>query len=379
MLKNFWYACAVAKDLTTKPKKVTILGQDIVLYRDSKGQAVALHDLCVHRGASLAGGWVEDDCIRCPYHGWKYASGGQCVDIPANKKGLPVPQRARVDSYPVVERYNWIWVFLGDLDQDKRPPVPELPWAEMPGWRAVHGEFTWKAHYARVVENGVDIAHTPFVHGGSFGNREQPEVEDYDVVHTDWGIEARATLMPPRPPGLWRLIRRKRNPVKARVAVIMPNITVLELQINSWTMVIVDSNIPVDEHTTHTHFQQFRNFFTGSWADRDAFRRTLKIFKEDQPTVESQRPELLPYDIGAELHLKSDAMGVAYRKLRNKYIDMGWRVDPSKAPRERGSAMVVPSPIRRDANVPASAWVMPEMPVQEPAEPKTNGRTKEVH
>ena len=59
MLKNMWYACEFSKDITTKPKQVHILGQKLVMWRDSKGEVHCLSDLCVHRGGSLAGGWLK--------------------------------------------------------------------------------------------------------------------------------------------------------------------------------------------------------------------------------------------------------------------------------------------------------------------------------
>ena len=93
----------------------------------------------------------------------------------------------------LVERYGWIWVFMGDLPEAERPPIPVIPEAEQPGWRALHGEFTWNAHYARVVENGVDIAHTPFVHRNSFGNPEHPEIEDHVVVEDEWSCRTSTT------------------------------------------------------------------------------------------------------------------------------------------------------------------------------------------
>jgi phenylpropionate dioxygenase-like ring-hydroxylating dioxygenase large terminal subunit len=121
----------------------------------------------------------------------------------------------------------------------------------------------------------------------------------------------------------------------------MPNVTRLDLDLgNGWRTIVFDSNVPVDEKTTRTCFIALRNFFTGSWADWDARRRVMKIFREDQKTVEAQRPELLPYDLAAELHIKSDAMGVAYRRLRKRYLDMGWGVGAQTS----RPALVIASP-----------------------------------
>jgi phenylpropionate dioxygenase-like ring-hydroxylating dioxygenase large terminal subunit len=365
MLKNFWYAIEIASLVTDKPRKLTVLGMDLVVYRKPDGGVAVLSNLCPHRGGSLADGWTDGECVRCPYHGWAFRPDGTCAEIPANTKGLPIPKKAQIDSYPCFERYGFVWAFLGDLPEAERPPPPVFPEFEEPGWRAIYGEFTWNAHYSRVTENAIDIAHTPFVHAKSFGNRDKPQIEQYDVEGDDWSAFATVHLEPPTPKGLWKLIRRKRTLVKATTGVMMPNITALKLDLGKWKTVVYDSNVPVDEKTTRTLYVQLRNFFTGAWADSDARRRMKKIFLEDQRTVEAQKPELLPYDIGAELHLKSDATAVAYRRLRRKFLDMGWGIDSHKIRSELTgrSAVVIPSPARRTNPELARAWVMPEAPV----------------
>jgi hypothetical protein len=175
------------------------------------------------------------------------------------------------------------------------------------------------------------------------------------------------TLDPPLPRGLWKLVRRKRTPVKATVTVYMPSISRLELNFGAWKTIVFDSNVPVDERTTRTLYIQMRSFFTGSWADADARRRMRKIFLEDQRTVEAQRPELLPYDLAAELSIKSDGLGVAYRKLRKKYVDMGWQIDDHliRSQINGRSAVVIPSPARREVPELEKSWVIPEAPVIE--------------
>ncbi|MCP3715806.1 aromatic ring-hydroxylating dioxygenase subunit alpha [Paraburkholderia sp. CNPSo 3281] len=82
-----------------------------------------------------------------------------------------------MDGYPVVERHGWIWAFVGDLPEAGRPPLPDLGWADDPGVRVVHGTYAWEANWERVIENGLDFAHAPFVHGSSFGAPDRPEID----------------------------------------------------------------------------------------------------------------------------------------------------------------------------------------------------------
>lgn len=388
MLKNFWYAIAFSPAVKNKPIRVTALGQELVIYRNTKGEPIVMSDLCVHRGGALSDGWTKGDCIVCPYHGWEYQQDGSCIKIPANLAGVPVPRKARVDAYPSYERYGFIWAFLGDLPEAERPPKPEFPEFDDPQYRPLWGDFTWKAHYTRTVENGMDIAHAPFVHAGSFGNPNAPEVEDYQVSGDEWSGRAYVTLRPPAPKGLWSRVNGTYGKsldelpgVKTGAGFMMPNITRLEVNLSLGSFVLYTCHLPVNDELTISKWLQLRTFFKQPFFDGDATKRVIKIFLEDQPTVEAQRPEILPYDLGAELSVRSDSIQIAYRRLHRKYLDMGWGIDTHKIAAEfnKVQAVVIPSPARREVPELAKAWVMKEVPVRgKEAEDKTSNGSVET-
>lgn len=376
MFKNFWYAVEFSDDLAVgKPKKIKILGQQIVLYRKNSDRSiVAMSDLCVHRGAALSGGTIKDDCIVCPYHGWEYQPDGVVSRIPAHPN-QGIPRKARVDAYPTVEKYKFIWIYMGDLPEEERPPIPD--WSAIDDdvtYRAVTGSFLWKSNYERIVENGVDVAHTPFVHGGVFGNPEKPEVPEFEIEESDWHCKASVTLNPPRSKGLWGLINPNkqdladRPPVEVSTTWYLPNMVLIEVETPMGPMKIYDTNIPIDEETTLVKFVALRGFFKGKWADRDARRRIFKVLHEDQGIVDAVRPELLPYDLSAELHVKSDYNAVKYRRRRRELIEMGWGVEGNTIVGEgpaRVEARVIPSPTRKEVPELASAWNFKEVRSQE--------------
>lgn len=347
MLKNFWYACEFSSEITNKPKCITMLSQDFVLYRDSTGQVVALKDLCPHRGAALSLGRVEGDYIRCPYHGWKYSANGACIEIPANQPDLPIPKKARVETYPVREQYGWVWLFLGDLPEEKCPLIPPLPEFDDPAFRVVYGKLRWDTHYTRVVENALDISHTPFLHAKSMGSgmAEEPQIEKYDIHWEEWSASATVRVKKPKTTrGSWQSILNKQSSrsVSVTLTCYMPNITRLEMKfpIGNFKYILLSSHLPVNASTTASQWLVLRNFITIPWADGDTRKRTLKIMLEDKPIVESQNPQAMPYDLAAELHVASDTLSIAYRKLRQKCLDMGWGIEPKVVSSDYGNSYV---------------------------------------
>lgn len=371
MLKNFWYAVCLSTEVKEKPIRVTALGNELVIYRNSKGAPVVMSDLCVHRGGALSDGWTKGDCVVCPYHGWEYDQEGACVRIPANQDGVPIPRKARVDSYPTQEKYGFIFAFLGDLPEEERPPIPEFPEFDMPQYTPLWGDYWWDVHYTRAVENGMDISHTPFVHAGSFGNPDEPQIQEYTVEEVPLGGDAVVYLNPPPARGMWGRLRggdqKERPRVRTMGGFRMPNITRLQVQLPFGDFVLYVCHLPVTEDKTRSIWLQLRSFFKQGFFNKDSTRRVIKIFNEDRRTVMEQRPELLPYDLAAELHVRSDAIQIAYRKLRNKYLDMGWGIDTHRIQSEYANvkAVVIPSPARRAIPELAKAWVMKEVPVRD--------------
>ena len=134
MFINFWYPADQSENIGSEPVKRRMLGQDFVLWRDSNDQVHCLSNTCTHRGGSLAGGKLKDDCIQCPYHGWRFDGDGNCTAIPSLGPNPKIPARTRIDAYPVVERYGLVFCFLGDLPEAERPPIMEIKEWEQDGW-----------------------------------------------------------------------------------------------------------------------------------------------------------------------------------------------------------------------------------------------------
>lgn len=270
MLKNFWYACEWSAAVTNKPKSLKMLGQTFVLYRDSSDRVIALADRCPHRGASLALGWIENDCLRCPYHGWKFASDGQCVEIPSTGSAFSkVMTKAKVNTYPVQEKFGLVWLFYGDLPVERRPPIPPLPEYGDSEFQHISLDVQFNAHYTRVIENALCPAHLPTVHAKSFGAAfvDDQRVLPYQVENLPWGLTA--SIRYPKvtkPKGIFKFFfRSSYTEIKSRTTFYLPNITVVESDFIRGKMVNYAIHIPIDERTTVSKRMQFRNVFKHPW------------------------------------------------------------------------------------------------------------------
>jgi phenylpropionate dioxygenase-like ring-hydroxylating dioxygenase large terminal subunit len=367
MIKNQWYVAEDSAAIANNARKrVRLCGLDFVIWRNSTGEAFCLSDVCIHRGASLGGGKVVDGSIECPYHGWRFGGDGACNRIPSAGPDATIPARARVDAYPLIERYGWIWVFLGDLPEAERPPLPELEVWNDPKWRLIRGTYSWKANYARIVENGTDPSHAAFVHP-AFGDPSRPEVRDFKIDEDDYSAYAIVKMDPPEPKGFWKYMGGKRDGVTVKNGFHVSGAHVrIEVNITAtWKMIIFDVNTPIDENTTLTRWIMARNFLTLPIFDADSRKRTVSIFEQDREIMEYVAPELLPIYLHEEVTVRPDAIMVAWRNKRRELIEKGWAIDSDAMRRDVDGrrAMVMPSPARAEGSPNARNFLLKTVPL----------------
>lgn len=283
-----------------------LLGEDVVLWRN-QGQVMAWKDLCVHRGTRLSLGRVQGDTLICAYHGWRYGTSGRCVHIPAHPDQTP-PEKACVTTYPCHEANSILWVSLG---QPQHPPPQLTQWTSTSFRLVPCGPYALRAAAPRVLENFLDVAHFPFVHDGLLGDSEQPEIglDDYQVEVGDQGVIARdITVFQPDPDGTGRGAR-----VRYTYEVPRPLWAHLTKVQDHQEFSLFLGVCPQDESHSLAFMLIAMNY---GWdiplQDLQQFQD--RIVAQDQPIVESQRPELLPLDLQAELHLRSDRTAIAYRQ-----------------------------------------------------------------
>ena len=380
MLTNLWYVAEWSRAVRDKPVKAKLLGQNFVLFRDSSGKVNCLSDICIHRGGSLSNGWTTGrDCVACPYHGWEFDAEGKVQFIPSRGEGAQVPERARIDAYPTQERYGMIWVFMGDLPEAERYPIPPFPeFDDRANWRPIETEFSWRASVDRVVENGIDVAHTSFVHPG-FGYREMAAKNHIaKMERTDISGSSSCVLYPPPMQGnagLMRFARKDKAETHVHPAFYLSGHCVrLHIQVNSWMeMIIFDANTPVDETTTRSFVVQVRNFFRWGIFDKGSVKRTQKVFAEDAHIVEALSPNYLPESLETEVSVEQDKFMGAWRKVRKVHIEeKGWKIDSkAMAPFAGEKVFTIPSPARRSN--PDLRWALDTVPLVAPVRKPLEG------
>jgi 5,5'-dehydrodivanillate O-demethylase len=163
LLRRYWQPVAGAEEMQSRwTKRVRLLGEDLVLYKDRSGRFGLIGEFCPHRRASLAYGIPTDDGIRCPYHGWKFDGTGRCLEQPNEPEGSIFKDKVATAGYPVEELGGLLWAYLGPQ------PAPLIP--RFDGYvdeRAVRiiGHAVLPCSWLQCMENSLDPVHAEWLHG----------------------------------------------------------------------------------------------------------------------------------------------------------------------------------------------------------------------
>jgi vanillate O-demethylase monooxygenase subunit len=316
-LAKCWHPVAWSHEVQAKPVAAKLLDESLVVWRTAEGVHAA-RNLCLHRGAELSLGWVENNEIVCPYHGFRYRSDGQCTLVPAHPE-LPIPSKLCLTSYQAQERYGMIWV---KLSKEEGLPLPEWSEGEDPAYRRVFMPVqTWKTSAPRQIENFSDLAHLSWVHVGTFGNRDQVHVPAYNVEREENKLRMSSPYTAANPDG---------SPLEKAATMHRENTWEITLPLsirltveysNQRRYVMFDVASPASAREVRVFFSVALNFDNGK-TDEEILAWESKVLGEDVPIVESQHPEELPLDLTEEFHLRCDRMSTAYRKAL-KEIGLG--------------------------------------------------------
>jgi vanillate monooxygenase len=335
-LKNAWYVACTPDEIDGKPLGRQICGERIVFYRGADGTIAALEDFCPHRGAPLSLGTVREGYLVCGYHGLTVGADGKCVSMPCQRVGgIPV-----IRSFPVVERYGFIWVWPGDKALADPATIHHLEWAESPAWAYGGGLYHIQCDYRLMIDNLMDLTHETYVHASSIG---QPEIEEAppatkvngDTVTTSRFMEK---IMPPP---FWAAALRG-NGLADNVPCdrwqichfTPPSHVMIEVGVahagnggyhadpkHKASSIVVDFITPETETSIWYFWGMARSFAVDDQALTETIRTGQgKIFSEDLGMLEAQQRNLQTWPDRPILKLNIDAGGVQSRRVLDRLI-----------------------------------------------------------
>jgi phthalate 4,5-dioxygenase oxygenase subunit len=202
MFRRYWHPVAMSSEVPTPdcdPVSLDLLGERLVVFRDTEGRVGVLSDRCMHRGVSLGLGRVEEGGIRCIYHGWKFDVEGNILDTP-NHPVCSYRESKKATSYKAVEQSGIVWAYMGPAD--KEPPLRSLPSDTVPASQRLVFRSNAKSSYLSMWEGGVDSSHVGILHTNAirpnWGRRRRGEevtpdrwdslAPTYDVQDMDYGF-----------------------------------------------------------------------------------------------------------------------------------------------------------------------------------------------
>jgi 5,5'-dehydrodivanillate O-demethylase len=265
LLRRYWQVVAAAGELSdAKPKKrVRILGEDLVLYRDRSGTYGLVRERCSHRGASLYYGFVEEDGIRCPYHGWKYDACGKCIEQPFENPVAGYKDKIQHPAYPVVKLSGLLFTYMGPLE--KKPNLPK--WdilVRQDGVKKVDVCEVLECNWLQAMENSVDPTHTYYLHSHTlklkgtkdfvpFHYQTLSKIDFELVIEPNWaGIQKQ------------RVFAGDELAVEAPHPLIFPNILFVPVRIGY----ALHFRTPIDDFNTQVYQFRFSPTKDGSVAEQ---------------------------------------------------------------------------------------------------------------
>ncbi len=178
LIRRYWIPALLSEEIPVpdcSPVRVSLLGEHLVAFRDSRGNVGLLREACPHRGASLWFGRNEDNGLRCVFHGWKFGTDGACVDMMNEPGGSGFASKIRAVSYPTHELGGIVWAYLGS--DDHIPPPPAFRFTQVPETHRHVNKTVQECNWLQGLEGGLDTSHAPILHRRLTSDTKQPGVD----------------------------------------------------------------------------------------------------------------------------------------------------------------------------------------------------------
>jgi phenylpropionate dioxygenase-like ring-hydroxylating dioxygenase large terminal subunit len=325
-----WFIAARTREVDgDRPRAVGVIGKRLALFRDSKGTVRAMEDRCPHKNAALSLGRVRRDVLQCRYHGWKFSTEGALLEVPCKGQNGGLP-KCQVKTFPVDEREGYVWVWMGE-GAPSPSRAPSYPCARDHGWFDI--DYTTSAPLDLVLENGVDCAHTGFVHEGLFRSKPTQFVRS-EARRTAEGLEIETYGEQGGSGRDLRSLLSGGGAIRHIDAFLFPHTLKVDYWIGESHVVTVLVGTPIDDRSTRVFIRMGvkMRYLTGVVT---AFlkRVTEKIVAQDREILESQATTIASFGGRRFMPVASDFGAQNFQKAYRRALDgKGW------SPSEVGSS-----------------------------------------
>lgn len=331
-LTNAWYVAAWSREIVAELMPRTLLDRPLVFFRDQEGRVRALSDRCPHRFAPLHLGTLCNDRIACRYHGLQFDAGGACVFNPHGDGAIP--KAAVVPTYPVVERYGLVWVWMGDAAQADAARIPDFGFLDDPTLTTNSGYIHGRGHYELYADNIMDLGHAEFLHEGLGAPAfTQGKREIFQQGHTVWSnvaslndylspLHAHIKQLEGRRLDWWVDVRW--DPPAAMELTLYVDEVGGSRETAKWLDHGCHIMTPETETTTHYFWASSRNYRVDDTALTDAIQAGLEAAfeNEDKPMLAAQQTMMGNAEFWSlnPVLLAGDAGGVRARRVLARLI-----------------------------------------------------------
>ena len=325
-----WYVVAQSNEFNinfnkNKPRKITVLGKNYAIWKDSSGKYSGIDDECPHRGASLSCGKIDQkhNAVICPYHAFKYSGKGELCAVPGQTTFLPSINHD-VQRYSVVEKHGWIYLNTNavpaDYPDDKLTELnsniflePEAEKGQNMSVLYLNTDFN---AYPRIVtENSLDVMHIGFVH--TFGNAKQP-APTYEIPpHIIGMFHCRAS---------YGYASGENSMVKKMFGIdnididnefILPHTTIARVKFGDGLInTIVTAACPISDGKTRLFVKTYRNFMNGTLEDELFKKMMFQTLMEDKKIIET----ILPEHMDGKFNMKYDKLQNTYKTYYKTFV-----------------------------------------------------------
>jgi vanillate O-demethylase monooxygenase subunit len=332
-LRNAWYIAAWSDELGQAPLARRICDEPIVLFRDGEGRAAALMDRCCHRAAPLSLGTVVPEGIQCGYHGLVFDAAGACVRIPGQSR---IPADAAVRRYPLVEKDQLLWVWMGDPAQADPGKILDFPYHnDRARWPNKHAMYPIQGNYMLMVDNLMDLTHLGYLHARTVGGNPAQHVEaEMKTVRTPTGLKFTRWMRNSPPPPSYV----KAAGFKGRVDRLQAFEFVAPCSILQWTGATdagsgaapedfafqfrLFHGLTPETETSCLYFWSVANGYRQNEpeATEQLYQEIAPTFVEDKEMVEAQQARLSAFGENGLVDIASDATRMQMRRMVERMI-----------------------------------------------------------